>query len=61
MPAELRVIHDGYANADGPAEDPRATDLPALHDGRRRILELDPVTVVPDHGPAFHPDEHTPR
>jgi glyoxylase-like metal-dependent hydrolase (beta-lactamase superfamily II) len=47
--------------ADGPAEDPRAADLPALHDGRRRILELDPVAVVPGHGPAFRPGEHTPR
>jgi glyoxylase-like metal-dependent hydrolase (beta-lactamase superfamily II) len=47
--------------ADGPVEDPRATDLAALHANRRRILELDPVTVVPGHGPAFHPDADTPR
>jgi glyoxylase-like metal-dependent hydrolase (beta-lactamase superfamily II) len=47
--------------ADGPAEDPRATDLPALHTSRARLLDLAPVTVVPGHGPAFTPDGSTPR
>ena len=47
--------------ADGPAEDPRATDPPALHASRERLLGLDPVRVVPGHGPAFVPDASTPR
>jgi len=47
--------------ADGPAEDPRATDLDALHAGRARILALEPVSIVPGHGPAFAPDASTPR
>ena len=47
--------------AGGPAEDPRATDLPALHTSRTRLLDLGPVTVVPGHGPAFTPDDTTPR
>ena len=47
-----------YATA---AEDRRATDVPALHAGRERVLALDPVTVVPGHGPAFAPDAGTPR
>jgi glyoxylase-like metal-dependent hydrolase (beta-lactamase superfamily II) len=48
-------------HAGGPAEDPRATDLAALHVSRTRVLDLDPVTVVPGHGPAFHPGAGTPR
>jgi glyoxylase-like metal-dependent hydrolase (beta-lactamase superfamily II) len=47
--------------ADGPAEDPRATDLADLHANRDRVLALDPVTIVPGHGPAFRPDSSTPR
>jgi glyoxylase-like metal-dependent hydrolase (beta-lactamase superfamily II) len=48
-------------HADGPAEDPRATDLAALHAGRDRVLGLAPVRIVPGHGPAFVPDPGTPR
>lgn len=47
--------------AGGPAEDPRATDLPALHESRQKLLALAPVRVVPGHGPAFVPDASTPR
>ena len=47
--------------ASGPVEDPRATDLPALHAGRTRLLDLDVVRIVPGHGPAFAPDAATPR
>jgi glyoxylase-like metal-dependent hydrolase (beta-lactamase superfamily II) len=43
------------------AEDRRATDPSALHAGRERVLALEPVTVVPGHGPAFTPDAATPR
>jgi len=48
-------------HADGPPQDPRATDMSALHAGRRRVLDLDVVTVVPGHGPAFAPGPSTPR
>src|SRR3954464_13027989 len=33
--------------AEGPPDDPRATDLAALHASRARLLDLGPVTVVP--------------
>jgi glyoxylase-like metal-dependent hydrolase (beta-lactamase superfamily II) len=46
--------------AEGPAEDPRATDRPALHASREKLLALEPVRVVPGHGPAFVPDSSTP-
>jgi glyoxylase-like metal-dependent hydrolase (beta-lactamase superfamily II) len=46
--------------AGGPAEDPRATDRPALHASREKLLALEPVRVVPGHGPAFVPDSSTP-
>jgi hypothetical protein len=45
----------------GWADDPRATDLAALHSSRARLLDLAPVRVVPGHGPAFVPDGATPR
>ena len=48
-------------HAEGPAEDPRATDAAALHAGRGRVLALAPTRIVPGHGPAFTPDETTPR
>jgi glyoxylase-like metal-dependent hydrolase (beta-lactamase superfamily II) len=46
--------------AEGPAEDPYATDPEALHRGRARVLGLASL-VVPGHGPAFTPDARTPR
>ncbi len=46
--------------ADGPPEDPLATDLAALHVSRGRVLEVATV-IVPGHGPAFRPDGNTPR
>lgn len=48
-------------HADGPAEDPRATDLSALHASRERVLALSPARIVPGHGPAFVPGAATPR
>lgn len=47
--------------AEGPADDPRATDLAALHRSRERLLGLAPVRIVPGHGPAFVPGADTPR
>ncbi len=45
----------------GPAEDPLATDLSALHAARARLLDLGVVRIVPGHGPAFVPGPATPR
>lgn len=55
----VALTHLWWASA-GPAEDPYATDADALHRGRARVLEV-AFLVVPGHGPAFVPDEHTPR
>ncbi len=48
-------------HADGPADDPRATDTSALRAGRQRVLNLHVSKVVPGHGPAFAPGPSTPR
>jgi glyoxylase-like metal-dependent hydrolase (beta-lactamase superfamily II) len=48
-------------HAGGPPEDPRGTDAAALHAGRERVLDLPLTRIVPGHGPAFTPDETTPR
>lgn len=47
-------------NSEGPAEDPLAADPVALHAGRERVLEVASL-IVPGHGPAFVPDDNTPR
>ena len=47
-------------DAAGPPEDPLGTDAAALHEGRTRVLDLDPVRIVPGHGPAFAPGDGTP-
>jgi glyoxylase-like metal-dependent hydrolase (beta-lactamase superfamily II) len=46
--------------ADGPDEDPLATDLEHLHTNRQRVLQLARV-IVPGHGAPFVPDENTSR
>lgn len=49
-------------HAQGPAEDPRATDLAALHANRARVLRIPSlVQIVPGHGAPFTPDNSTPR
>jgi glyoxylase-like metal-dependent hydrolase (beta-lactamase superfamily II) len=48
-------------DANGPPEDPRATDLQALHASRARLLGLPVGLIVPGHGPAFEPGPATPR
>lgn len=45
-------------NADAES-DSRATDLDALHAGRRRVLDL-ATHIVPGHGPAFDVSADTP-
>lgn len=47
-------------SAEGPPEDPLASDLSALHANRLRVLQV-ATTIVPGHGPTFTPDETTPR
>jgi glyoxylase-like metal-dependent hydrolase (beta-lactamase superfamily II) len=47
--------------AEGPAEDPYATDRGLVHDNRSRVLELQPSLIVPGHGPAFEIRDGTPR
>jgi glyoxylase-like metal-dependent hydrolase (beta-lactamase superfamily II) len=45
-----------------PAEDPYATDPDALHANRERVLSLPGLArIVPGHGPAFIPNDETPR
>jgi len=46
--------------ADGPADDPYAPDRDALHASRERILGFAEL-IIPGHGPAFQPDDRTPR
>ena len=48
--------------AEGPLDDPYATDPGLLHANRARVLSLPRlVGVVPGHGPSFVPDGETPR
>ena len=44
----------------GPAEDPFATDVGALHRGRERVLDVATI-IIPGHGERFVPDGSTPR
>ena len=46
--------------AEGPADDPLADDLVALHANRIRVLQVASL-IVPGHGALFIPDETTPR
>jgi glyoxylase-like metal-dependent hydrolase (beta-lactamase superfamily II) len=47
-------------SAEGPAEDPLASDLAALHRNRARVLEV-AALIVPGHGAPFAPGASTPR
>jgi glyoxylase-like metal-dependent hydrolase (beta-lactamase superfamily II) len=47
-------------NAHGPADDPLASDVAALHVSRSRVLQL-ATLIVPGHGAPFTPDASTPR
>lgn len=47
-------------SADGPAEDPYASDPALLHTNRARVLEL-AALIVPGHGAPFKPGPQTPR
>jgi len=47
-------------SANGPAEDPLATDATALHANRERVLQI-ATMIVPGHGAPFVPNETTPH
>ncbi|HEV2012285.1 MAG TPA: MBL fold metallo-hydrolase [Candidatus Dormibacteraeota bacterium] len=47
-------------SAQGPAEDPFASDPSALHRSRARVLEA-AALIVPGHGAPFKPAAETPR
>lgn len=47
-------------SATGPADDPLASDPPALHRNRGRVLKA-AALIVPGHGAAFKPSAETPR
>jgi glyoxylase-like metal-dependent hydrolase (beta-lactamase superfamily II) len=47
-------------SANGPAEDPLASDPSALHRNRARVLEIAGL-IVPGHGAPFKPSAETPR
>ena len=47
-------------SADGPADDPLASDPSALHRNRARVLETAGL-IVPGHGAPFKPSPETPR
>ena len=47
-------------SAEGPPEDPLASDPPALHRNRARVLETAEL-IVPGHGAPFKPSPETPR
>jgi len=55
----LACTHAWWAS-DGPADDPYAPDPAQLSASRARILALAQV-IIPGHGPAFRPDQDTPR
>jgi glyoxylase-like metal-dependent hydrolase (beta-lactamase superfamily II) len=49
-----------WFSAEGPPEDPVATDPEGVHAGRARLLEIADF-IVPGHGEAFVPGPDTPR
>ncbi|MCT4351920.1 MBL fold metallo-hydrolase [Streptomyces sp. Je 1-79] len=57
----LVVLTHLWWSAEGPVEDPYATDPDALHASRRAVLDLEPALIVPGHGVAFAPTADTPR
>ncbi len=59
-PDGLVVATHLWFYAEGPPEDPFATDSSALHEHRSRVLAV-ADRIVPGHGPAFEPGANTPR
>ncbi len=54
------MLTHAWWTADGPAEDPVAEDMAALHASRARILAIADA-IIPGHGARFRPDGVTPR
>ena len=54
------VLTHLWWSGDGPLEDPFAPDAAVLRASRERVLALNPVQIVPGHGPAFTPGPTTP-
>ena len=59
--AGLAVLTHLWWTAEGPEEDPYATDRELLRRSRERVLALEPALVVPGHGAPFVPGPQTPR
>jgi len=59
-PDGVVVLTHCWWTADGPAEDPLAEDMDALHASRARILAI-ADEIIPGHGPRFRPTDSTPR
>ena len=59
-PEGVYACTHAWWSADGPADDPYAPDPGALRAARERILGVAAV-IIPGHGPAFRPDDRTPR
>lgn len=59
-PAGVVACTHLWWSASGPAEDPVASDVAALHQNRERVLGV-ATLIVPGHGAPFRPDESTPR
>ncbi|MCF3132200.1 MBL fold metallo-hydrolase [Streptomyces olivochromogenes] len=56
----LVVLTHLWWHAEGPADDPFATDRGLLADSRRAILDLKPALIIPGHGAPFTPTTHIP-
>ncbi|UXY32909.1 hypothetical protein [Streptomyces sp. HUAS TT20] len=54
------VLTHLWWHAEGPADDPFATDRGLLADSRRAILDLKPVLIIPGNGTPFTPGTDTP-
>ncbi len=59
-PEGIYACTHAWWSADGPADDPYAPDPSALRAARERILGVAAV-IIPGHGPAFRPEDRTPR
>ena len=57
----LVVLTHLWWHADGPAEDPYATDPVKLRQNRNTVLELGPARIIPWHGEPFTPSAQTPH
>ncbi len=59
-PGGVVACTHAWWRADGPPDDPRASDAAALHASREFLLSF-ATMIVPGHGAAFRPDARTPR